>query len=88
MQFEVVSSVNDCRNKDTIYLILDNWDDWFTYSTLFKVRYIDKSGIKHKMSGVKIGQKDKEEVRSCLLNLVHSRMIFFHWVYVKITMIQ
>ena len=57
MQFEVVSSVNDCRNKDTIYLILDNWDDWFTYSTLFKVRYIDKSGIKHKMSGVKIGQK-------------------------------
>ena len=57
MRFEVVSSVNDCRNKDTIYLILDNWDDWFTYSTLFKVRYIDKSGIKHKMSGVKIGQK-------------------------------
>lgn len=57
MQFEVVSSVNDCKNKDTIYLILDSWDDWFTYSTLFKVRYIDENGIKHKMSGVKIGQK-------------------------------
>lgn len=57
MNFEVVSSVNDCKNKDTIYLILNNWDDWFTYSTLFKVRYIDKDGIKHKMSGVKIGQK-------------------------------
>lgn len=57
MNFEVVSSVNDCKNKDTIYLILNNWDDWFTYSTLFKVRYIDKNGIKHKMSGVKIGQK-------------------------------
>ena len=30
MQFEVVSSVNDCRKKDTIYLILDNLEDWFT----------------------------------------------------------
>lgn len=57
MQFEVVASVSDCKNKDTIYLILDSWDDWFTYSTLFKVRYIDENGIKHKMSGVKIGQK-------------------------------
>lgn len=46
MRFEVVSSVNDCKNKDTIYLILDNWDDWFTYSTLFKVRYIDENGTK------------------------------------------
>lgn len=49
MRFEVVSSVNDCKNKDTIYLILDNWDDWFTYSTLFKVRYIDENGVKHRM---------------------------------------
>lgn len=57
MEFEVVPSVNDCKNKDTIYLILDSWDDWFTYSTLFKVRYIDQNGIKHKMSGVKIGQR-------------------------------
>ena len=40
MRFEVVSSVNDCKNKDTIYLILDNWDDWFTYSTLFNLIHI------------------------------------------------
>ena len=88
MRFEVVSSVNDCKNKDTIYLILDNWDDWFTYSTLFKVRYIDENGVKHRMSGVKIGQKGQGEVRICQKNLVHSRKIFFHWEYVKIIMIQ
>lgn len=57
MQFEVVSAVNECVNKNTIYLILDSWDDWFTYSTLFTVRYIDADGQKHRMSGVKIGQK-------------------------------
>ncbi len=60
MQFEVVDSINDCKNKNTIYLILDSWDDWFTYSTLFKVHYIDESGTKHRMSGVKIGQKHQE----------------------------
>lgn len=59
MQFEVVSLVNDCINKNTIYLILDNWDDWFTYSTLFRVRYIDNTGKKHMMGGVKIGQKNQ-----------------------------
>ena len=48
MQFEVVSAVNECVNKNTIYLILDSWDDWFTYSTLFTVRYIDADGQKHK----------------------------------------
>ena len=59
MQFEVVSLVNECINKNTIYLILDNWDDWFTYSTLFRVRYIDNTGKKHMMGGVKIGQKNQ-----------------------------
>lgn len=57
MRFEVVNSVSQCVNKNTIYLILDGWDDWFTYSTLFNVRYIDEGGVKHRMSGVKIGQK-------------------------------
>lgn len=77
MRFEVVSSVNDCKNKDTIYLILDNWDDWFTYSTLFKVRYIDENGVKHRMSGVKIGQKGQGRSPHLPENLVHPRKIFF-----------
>lgn len=57
MQFEVVDTVNQCINSNTIYFILDNWDDWFTYSTLFNVRYVDNEGKKHRMGGVKIGQK-------------------------------
>lgn len=59
MQFEVVSALSDCKNENTIYLIQDNWDDWFTYSTLFNVRYVDEKGKKHKIGGVKIGQRDQ-----------------------------
>ena len=57
MQFKVVDTMNECINSNTIYLILDSWDDWFTYSTLFIVRYVDAEGKRHKMGGVKIGQK-------------------------------
>lgn len=57
MQFEVVSKVVDCKNRNTIYLILDSWDDWFTYSTLFNMRYVDEEGKKHRIGSVKIGQK-------------------------------
>lgn len=57
MYFSVVDSVNDCIKNNTVYLILDTWDDWFTYATLFKVRYVDDEGKRHKLSGVKIGQE-------------------------------
>lgn len=57
MQFEVVSTISECKNNNTIYFVLDSWDDWFTYSTLFNVRYVDEEGVKHRMGGVKIGQK-------------------------------
>lgn len=57
MHFEVVSTISDCKNSNTIYLLLDGWDDWFTYSTLFNVKYIDQNGNRHSLAGVKIGQK-------------------------------
>ena len=49
MNFKVVSSYSsvDYYSQNTFFLIEDSWDDWFTYSTLFKVQYIDKNGIKH-----------------------------------------
>lgn len=43
MNFKVVSSYSGINyySKDTFYLIEDSWDDWFTYSALFSLIYID-----------------------------------------------
>ncbi len=57
MKFKVVSHESECIDNDTVYLIIDGWDDWFTYSTLFKVCYVDFDDTKHRISSVKIGQK-------------------------------
>lgn len=38
------------------FLIPDNWDDWFTFSTLFGLVVFDAEGEKHEIGGVKIGQ--------------------------------
>ncbi len=59
MQFEVVETTIDCKNNNTIYLMLEKWNDWYTYSTLFKVIYIDKDGKDYELGRVKIGQ-DKQ----------------------------
>lgn len=31
MQFVVVKNWQEYENNNTVYLILDGWDDWFTY---------------------------------------------------------
>ena len=38
MQFKVVDSVWS-GEINTIYLVNNNWDDWFTYETVFDVVY-------------------------------------------------
>lgn len=35
---------------------MDNWDDWFTYSTLYSLVVFDEDGERHAIGGVKIGQ--------------------------------
>ena len=49
--------LQECKENNTVYLMLDGWDDWFTYSTLFNIRYIDSNGKNHRLGSVKIGQK-------------------------------
>lgn len=56
MNFEVVSGRKYCTEKDTVYLVEDNWDDWFTYSTLYVMIYMDEGGCEQYIGGVKIGQ--------------------------------
>jgi predicted ATPase len=38
------------------YLLTDNWDDWFKYSTLYSLIVFDEDGERHSIGGVKIGQ--------------------------------
>lgn len=38
------------------YLILDNWDDWFRYSTMYDLTIVDESGFIHYIGKIKIGE--------------------------------
>ncbi|EQB87920.1 putative ATPase [Clostridium punense] len=63
MNFKVVSSGSKCTENDIVYLIENSWDDWFTYSTLYKMCYIDEKGISHNFGGVKIAERNQSERR-------------------------
>lgn len=43
------------------YLHVDNWDDWFKYSTMYGLVVNDADGKAHNIGGVKIGQFAMEE---------------------------
>jgi len=38
------------------FLLTDNWDDWFKFSTLYALVVFDEDGKQHAIGGVKIGQ--------------------------------
>lgn len=38
------------------FLLTDNWDDWFKFSTLYVLIIFDEDGERHSIGGVKIGQ--------------------------------
>lgn len=40
----------------TAYLLVDNWDDWFSYSTMYTLNVRDANGVVHRIGSVKIGQ--------------------------------
>lgn len=42
--------------KDKAFLLTDNWDDWFKFSTMYVLFYYDKEGEPHRIGEVKIGQ--------------------------------
>ena len=41
---------------DRAFLLTDNWDDWFKFSTLYSLVIFDEDGERHSIGGVKIGQ--------------------------------
>lgn len=42
--------------KSKAFLLTDNWDDWFTFSTTYVLIVFDRDGVKFNAGGVKIGQ--------------------------------
>src|SRR5687768_10881376 len=60
MQFTVlpVQTLPTATARDEAFLITDNWDDWFQYSTMYSLMYVDNAGTRHSIGSVKIGQID------------------------------
>ena len=45
--------------RNTVYLLQDSWDDWFTFETLYSVIYFYDGLNKHFIGYIKIGQKNQ-----------------------------
>lgn len=41
--------------SEQAFLIMDDWNDWFTYQTLYTLVVFDRAGIRHHIGEVKIG---------------------------------
>lgn len=59
MKFKVVKFYGKDLENNTVYLILDNWNDWFTYQTLYNINYKDKYGELKNLGFIKIGQENQ-----------------------------
>ena len=58
MKFYVRSNLSDIdyKNTNSIYLIKDSWDDWFTYNTMYSLQYITRTGDRTSVGRLKIGE--------------------------------
>ncbi|MEV0538223.1 AAA family ATPase [Nocardia salmonicida] len=57
MRFCVLGSSNSNRLRPrTCYLYPNNWDDWFSYETSYRLEYVDAKEFLHVIGYVKIGQ--------------------------------
>ncbi len=48
--------VNPPITANAAYLVVDDWDDWFKYNTMYSLLYVDDAGSVHRIGSVKIGQ--------------------------------
>lgn len=63
MEFKVLPVNSDVKKEKSscIYLVEDNWNDWWKYRVLFQVYYKDEIDEVHHIGSVKIGEKDMEK---------------------------
>jgi AAA domain, putative AbiEii toxin, Type IV TA system len=62
MLFKVkpVGFIPSKSSENTVYLIKDDWNDWWDYKTLFSLIFVYEDGRVHHIGKVKIGQFDME----------------------------
>lgn len=58
MNFEVVTSSKVAQERSLPYaiLVIDNWDDWFQFNTMYTLLVMSPDGGRHNVGSVKIGQ--------------------------------
>lgn len=63
MRFEVKQNGYSVSSSkvNTAYLIIDNWDDWFRYSTMYDLEIVDNEGTIHYIGKIKIGEYSMQE---------------------------
>jgi predicted ATPase len=70
MKFKVLPLRSICpsEKRNQAYLIEDNWDDWFEFSTMYSLVYVNHEGEKIHIGSTKIGQfnMDKGQRRSTI----------------------
>ena len=56
--FSVIESVASipAGTRSHVYLIVDYWDDWFKFRTMYTMLVYDDNGERHRVGSVKIGQ--------------------------------
>lgn len=50
------TAFSNSEKVNVVRLSLDDWDDWFTFSTLFNVYYYDENSVQIRLGSIKIGQ--------------------------------
>jgi predicted ATPase len=60
MEFKVLTTGSICPidEPNITYLIMDDWDDWFEFSTMYTLVYVDLDLNKKRIGSIKIGQFD------------------------------
>ena len=58
MKFSIVDAIPQSYDSDTVYLINDNWDDWFEFETVYRVNY-----KKINVGNIRIGRIGQTERR-------------------------
>ena len=59
MFFTIVDGFRDLPVgvRSVAFLVIDNWDDWFSFRTMFTLWVFDEKGARHNVGSVKIGQR-------------------------------
>lgn len=67
VSFQVVDSIpHGSTSQGVVYLVVDNWNDWFKWMTMYNLVVVDDEAVKHHIGSVKIGSVDMEPGRTPL----------------------